>query len=465
MATSAATTQSRADQPGSYGILIVAGLIVLAGFVAVTLVAVQKASYDAWATLFVTPVLIVVSLPAFARQAAREGNKKLFWWLLAALILKLIAGTFLRYFNTVEINGGTDSNKYHNAAMGYWEDFRAFDFDQRPLDLTGTNFIRFIAGIVYAVVGPSRAAGFVVFSWFAFWGAYYFYRAFVIAVPEGRSRTYARFVFLLPSVLFWPSSLGKEAWMMMGLGITAYGVALLLTGSTFRGAVAVGLGAWSAAFVRPYMPALMIIGVAFAFVLRRRKEHLSQFAPISKAVAMAALVLASLMFVGKSEQFLNDRTVDTSEGVDSTADEITRRSSQGGSEFVPTVIRSPAEFPVGAFTVVYRPLLIEVHTSRALLAGLESGFLLVLTLIRIPWIIAAFRSFRRQPYVVFAAVYSALFIVGFSAVANFGLLVRQRSLLMPVFLVFLAIPPPKRKQRDDQRREPDRVLSAAGSNF
>lgn len=429
---------------GSYAIVVVTGLIVLVGFVALTLVAVQKASYDAWATLIVTPILILVSLPAFARQAAREGNKKIFWWLLAALILKLIAGTFLRYFNTVEINGGTDSNKYHTAGLDLWEGFRNFDFDNDLGRLSGTNFIRFVTGIVYAVVGPSRAAGFVVFSWFAFWGAYYFYRAFVMAVPQGHKHTYARYLFLLPSILFWPSSLGKEAWMMMGLGITAYGAALLLTGSTLRGAAAMGLGSWLAAFVRPYMPALMIIGVAFAFVLRRRKEHLSQFAPISKAVAIAALVLASLVFVGKSEEFLNERGVDTSEGAGATSDELTRRSSQGGSEFQPTVIRSPVEFPLGAFTVIYRPLLIEAHTSRALLAGLESSFLLAITLWRLPWIIAAFKSVRKQPYVIFAVVYSALFIVGYSTVANFGLLVRQRSLLMPVLLILVSIPGAKR---------------------
>jgi len=238
---------------------------------------------------------------------------------------------------------------------------------------------------------------------------------------------------------------------MFGLGIAAYGVALILTGSTFKGAAAAALGSWLAAFVRPYMPGMMLIAVAFAFLFRRRKEHLSQFAPVTKAVWLAGLILASLLFVSKSEEFLNERTVDTTEGVDATFDELTRRSSQGGSQFTPTVIKSPVEFPVGAFTVLFRPLIVEAHTSRALLSALEGTLLLLFTIYRLPWILAAIKSLRKQPYVMFAGVYTVLFIIGYSTVGNFGLLVRQRSLLMPLFVLFFCIPPLNRRKELAER--------------
>ena len=47
---------------------------------------------------------------------------------------------------------------------------------------------------------------------------------------------------------------------------------------------------------------------------------------------------------------------------------------------------------------------------------------------------------RRQPYVVTAITFVAVFIFGFSSFANFGLLVRQRSQVLPFFLVILAVP-------------------------
>ena len=87
-----------------------------------------------------------------------------------------------------------------------------------------------LTGIIYTVFRPSLPIGFLVFSWLGFLGLFWFYRAFQLAVPEGRSHTYARFVFFLPSLLFWPSSIGKEAWMMCTLGPAAFWAAKLLAG-------------------------------------------------------------------------------------------------------------------------------------------------------------------------------------------------------------------------------------------
>jgi hypothetical protein len=49
---------------------------------------------------------------------------------------------------------------------------------------------------------------------------------------------------------------------------------------------------------------------------------------------------------------------------------------------------------------------------------------------------------RTIPYAAFAFFYSAGFIIAFSSVANFGILVRQRVQLLPLYLVLLSIPLP-----------------------
>ncbi|MGH2747962.1 MAG: hypothetical protein ACRDKB_08575 [Actinomycetota bacterium] len=441
----AAVGRRRGTTDVSVPAMVVGGLALTAGFVLLALVAMENATYDTWATLFVTPVLIVVSLPVLTRQAAREGDRRLFWFLVAALVAKLVIGTFLRYFNTVEINGGTDSNKYHDAGLALYQKFRDGNFDTSGLgDVTGTNFIRFVTGLVYAVTGPSRASGFVVFSWLAFWGQFFFYRAFALAVPEGRKRTYARFVFFLPSILFWPSSLGKEAWMMFGLGIAAYGVARILTGSTVHGVVVAALGMWLAAFVRPYMPGMLAVGLAFGYVFLRTRDRHRELAPIVKVLSLSVLVVLSLILVARSEEFLEERDVSTDEGVTSTLGEVTRRSSQGGSEFVPSVLKSPLQAPMAMFTVLFRPLVFEAHTPRALMSALEGMFLFGLALIRLPWILSALKNLRHRPYVMAAFVYTGAFVFAFSSLANFGQLVRQRSLLLPLAVLFLCIPATRR---------------------
>jgi hypothetical protein len=65
--------------------------------------------------------------------------------------------------------------------------------------------------------------------------------------------------------------------------------------------------------------------------------------------------------------------------------------------------------------------------------------------------------------VAFVAVYSLLFVFGFSTISNFGILARERTQVLPFFLVLLAIPAARRgparaaplspERRDDAGRQ------------
>ena len=122
--------------------------------------------------------------------------------------------------------------------------------------------------------------------------------------------------------------------------------------------------------------------------------------------------------------------------------QVQDRTSKGGSDFEPSVVDNPVRFPMAAVTVMFRPFLFEAHNTDARIAALESTVLMALFLLRWRWVWAALRSWRRQPYVVFCLAYAALFVIAFSSFSNFGLLARERVQLLPILLVFLAIPPP-----------------------
>ena len=67
------------------------------------------------------------------------------------------------------------------------------------------------------------------------------------------------------------------------------------------------------------------------------------------------------------------------------------------------------------------------------------------------------RLLRRLPYVTFSLTYLLGYILAFSGFANFGILVRQRSLALPAFLVLLAVPvvsPAARRERRAARAQP-----------
>ena len=64
-----------------------AGLTVAYG--AVVLLLLGTTGYTTWGGVLLGPLLVAVSLPVLARQADREGDRRLFWLLSLALVLKL----------------------------------------------------------------------------------------------------------------------------------------------------------------------------------------------------------------------------------------------------------------------------------------------------------------------------------------------------------------------------------------
>ena len=432
------------------------GPVTLVGGILITIVIVgafsilpQTSTYDTWGALIVGPILFAISVPILARHADRERDRRLFWLLVLALAAKLL-GALARVYVTEEVYlGVADATGYHGDGIRLSASFRQGVFTTGLEDLTGTEFISLFTGIVYTFIGPTQLGGFLVYSWLAFWGLFLFYRAFVIAVPEGRTRSYARLLFFMPSLLYWPSSIGKESWMIFTLGIAAFGAARLLTGRTWHGIFLAGLGLWMAGLVRFHVAGLFAVALAVAYILKRPSEEHRRRSRLGRGLALATVGVLAIVLVLQAEKFVESTGLQPRQGFTSALQEVSERTSQGGSEIQPSIVRSPLTAPIGACTVLFRPLPIEANNAQALLAALEGTFLLGLCVLRFRWILAALHSFRRQAYVTLSVAYAAVFILAFSAIANLGILARQRVQLLPFFLVLLCIPP--RRKRDSGR--------------
>jgi hypothetical protein len=413
-----------------------------------------------WVTLFLFPILLVATAPALARQAARERDGRLFWLLLLALVLKLL-GSLVRYFVAFRFYGGSvDAVGYHEVATGLAERFRAGNFDTGLDSLTGTNFIQLFTGVLYTMIGPSIHAGFLLYSWLAFWGLFYLYRAFTIAMPEGNRRSYARLLFFLPSMLYWPSALGKDAWMLFALGLAAYGAARVLSGRPLRGLVITGAGLWLATLVRPHVAGMAGLGLVVAYMTARAPRRPAAV----KVLAMVGMIALGAVLLSQTAAFLRDNGLDPEEGVTSVLAETTRRTSVGQSSFEVSSSGgfSPLQLPFATVTILFRPFLFEAHNAQVLVTALESTMLLGLTLSRGRLIGRAIRNFRRLPYVTFVVVYGVLFVLAFSSIANFGILARERAQLLPFFLVLLAVPGVGRRPPPTPSSNPTRNFDAGG---
>src|SRR5262249_44231045 len=142
--------------------------------------------------------------------------------------------TAARYWMAFSLYGGeADAKQYDLAGPRIGHLWRSFDFtfqSPQPGHLSGTNVMKGFTGMVYSITPMSRLSGFFVYGFIAFIGCIFYWRAFQIAFPSGEVRRYAMLVLLFPSIAFWPSAIGKDGWMALALGVTAYGAARMSAG-------------------------------------------------------------------------------------------------------------------------------------------------------------------------------------------------------------------------------------------
>jgi hypothetical protein len=424
--------------------------------------AMQSLSYDIWGALVVTPVLALISIPLITRAFA-DDLAALRPWVWAGLAVKF-AGAVAGYNIRFDAYGGSaDAGRYHNAGKliaGQFHDGTLGIFGLIPSS-TNTAFIEELTGLVYAVFGTSRLGGFMVFTWMSFWGLAFCVKAAHHAIGGFATRRYALAVFFFPSLVYWGSSIGKEAFVGLCLGVSAYGASLALTrrGGAVRGFVLLAVGLVGAAYVRPHFAAIWAGAVLIALVARvlldafRRSDRGTDERRRSQVGTILLLAVAGIGFVIVAQITLSyldpaddnsDEIVAEEQVTDRLSDifgEVERRTTQGGSSFDPISVDGPQDWPLAAFRTLTRPLVFEARGLAAALPAIEMTALLLVGIVSWRRLAHAPKLMLTTPYLVFAALCVVTFGVAFASIGNLGILTRQRSLVLPLLLVFWCLPP------------------------
>lgn len=416
-------------------------------------------SVDVGAGLLFLPILLLASYPLLARVVRREPSDFLGRLIVFGFFAKLLA-TSVRYTVIFDVYESGDAYRYHSAGRLIARHFRAFDFNPGLDSLTGTDFIRLFTGIVYTVVGSNVFIGFLVFSWIGFWGLYLWFKAFQTAFPDGDMRFFGVAIFLLPSMIFWPSSIGKEAWMSLAIGLTAFGVAhITSTERPGRGSFIYILGISMAAVVRPHIALMLTIPAAAILLLRRGSPGAGWLVPVTKIAGVAALLLFTIFIAGRVEtRFELDDF-----GAESLSEELaqtTEQTTRGGSAKSVTTGNYVTSVPSSIATVLFRPFLFEAHNTQARIAALETTLLLLLVIFRLRRVVAAMRQALRRPFIVYSSLYLLLFCATFGVIGNMGIIARQRVQALPALLVLLAIP---KLAQGESLDEPGALVRSVGS--
>ena len=206
-----------------------------------------------------------------------------------------------------------------------------------------------------------------------------------------------------------------------------------------------GVAMWLAAIVRAHVSGMVVLGLVVAYLFARPPRRLGALGEDGRPGRARG---GGRRAARPTQSYLLEKGIDPQDGVTGVLAETGRRTNQGGSASRPSTGASLAKLPFAAVTILFRPFLFEVHNAQAAITALESTLLLCLVLARRRAIWHAVRHLRRYPYVAFILVYSALFVVAFSSIGNFGILARERTQLLPFFLVLLAVPASRAAGRD-----------------
>lgn len=415
-------------------LLIGVVLTLLAG-----LVAAMVLGYSQFVGTVVLLIVLSVIVGAIGLSMARPDDER---WLpavvLAGFAAKVIASGF-RYWSLVVLYRGVgDATGYHAKGLNWADVWRSLEVP--PLG-TGTDFMPIATGLIYVPYEPTMLGGFFIYATLAFMGQLLLYAAFRRSADPNHLKWYAALIFFSPTLLYWPASIGKEALMILFIGMAAYGAARLFAEYRIRWGFLVGLGFAGAGMIRIHV-AMLVAAAVFGAVLLARSPPVAQAAVRRVGIVALAGAAMAISVLFTTAEFDIDLSAGVSaetvsEELDPFLTSVEGRTDEGGSVVEGGVVRSPADVPEALLRVLFRPLPYEAHNLQALLSSFEGTLLLGLFVWRGPTIIRNLRRIRDLPYSLFSLLFVGGFVLAYSPILNLGIMARQRSQVMPFLLVLL----------------------------
>ncbi len=205
-----------------------------------------------------------------------------------------------------------------------------------------------ITGALYTVMPASLAGSFIFFAGLAFAGSVLFYRSVRMASPDRSAAAYTVFIFFMPSILFWPSSLGKDAWIFFCSGFVAWGWASFVRRRHFGGLIVVAAALLLINLVRPHIAAFLGVSLAAAYFFYATRAVRSVAVWVVGAVLVAGM---GVYLVQSGAEFLQLETLSL-DSVEEFYTEQQDRTTIGGSQYATVSVFTPQGAVVGLVTAL-----------------------------------------------------------------------------------------------------------------
>lgn len=342
-----------------------------------------------------------------------------------AIILGVYGGTAdaMRYFR----EGSAYAEQMLNGDFGIFVDARSWAAGR----WWGTQFVRFTTAFVAMLLGPSLFGSFVVYALLGFAGLCGFTMAFHRAYPHVPPERYLRWLVFFPSLWVWPSVIGKEALILLGMGMVVF--AYVRSGRIAWASLGAGLLLIFA--VRPQVAAV----VGFSVVMAQWLSRDQRWTPV-RVLQTLALVAVGMGVIYYGLGMLGVSEVGVA-GVGEYLQSEASAMDEGNSTVEATGV-GWASVPLALVNVLFRPFPWEAANAMALASSLELWALWAIVLLYRRRVLRALRGWRSSRLLAlgipFVLIYAAIFGM---LVVNMGIIARQRIFIFPFILALLEAAP------------------------
>lgn len=379
-------------------------------------------------------------------------------WIALGFIAK-IAGTLARYYMVAVFYGYGDSYRYFRAGTELAMQWRHGHIPgltgQGSL---GTQVVEAVTGGLFAIVPPDLLGGFLIFAVIAFLGQILLYAAFRRFAKPHQLKPYALMIFFLPTYAFWPSSIGKDALVIFAIGASAYFVARSLEGFHLRYLIGLGICLGGIGLIRIHIAGLIVAAFVLTALVARVPTGGDPSVTLRRLLTIGAGLAGAVAVVSFFPDIFGVDLLNTQD-LEGFTNDLVRRTSERGTVASGGAVTSPLDVPRALAHVLFRPYVFEASELQHYLAAIETTFVAVFGLWRLPAMIRNLKAWRSNAYVVFCTFYTIAFAIAFSVVRNLGIIARQRGQVLAFFLcVVVALGWPEKRA---EAEEPPRIREQA----
>ena len=390
-------------------------------------------------------ILLLIGLANWLKSSYIKQNRALnqrYNWGVAFRIVGTVGYLIYAYYYS---GGGVDAWIYDNWAERFADYFRVLDFSPfydetlwRNNQFFYTNFVAYPAAFFTIFTFDSEFGIYLLFSAVCFAGLVLLFKSFRKNYVFADQPKLMFWIFMFPALWFWTSTIGKDAFMFLGIGIVCLGIT-----DKKLNYIYILLGLFILYAFRPPTAYVAVIALGSFFILNLKDSLLMRIFKITTGVVIIVLLANYLSEEWGIEEYSNEELTELQSG--------TLRSNNYGSGALEEKSGGISSIPSGIVDVLARPFLWEIRNVFTAASAIEINAVLILLIIKrksVGRFIKDSLSHRLSTFVL-AFVFIYVVTVGLFE-NNIGLIARHRAIIFP-FLFLMAFAYDDKVQRSYQK--------------